>query len=201
VNNFTFLACSVAVALAASLLTGCATPPRPADRTQLAAVHTIFFEGIAEPPDRPFFEEAGGPPRSLLGRAHVGEDARKAMSAVLNREGYRVASDAKSADAVLSVNIETATYDADKPFHRDCKPSMLIAVKLRDLTGKAILQREYFYADVSDVPEVSGWLLLRADPKYTDPDCGKFSPELVMAAFHDVVPLLANAVGTELAKQ
>jgi hypothetical protein len=77
---------------------------------------------------------------------------------------------------------------------------MLVAVNLKDTTGKIILKREYFYADISSVPDNSGWLLLREDSKYSSPDCSEYSPELVMAAFHDVVPLLAQAVGAELSK-
>jgi hypothetical protein len=108
--------------------------------------------------------------------------------------------DAKSADAVLSVNIETADYGPDQPFHRNCMPTMLVAVNLKDATGSTVLKREYFYANISSVPAVSGWLLLRAEPKYTSADCNGYSPELVMAAFHDVVPQLAQAVGAELSK-
>jgi hypothetical protein len=76
---------------------------------------------------------------------------------------------------------------------------MLIAVTLKDATGHSILQREYFYADVSTENSV-GWVILRADPKYTNPDCSGYSPELLMAAFHDAVPLLAQAVGAEMLK-
>jgi hypothetical protein len=188
--------CALSLLAAVSLLVGCATPP--VDKSRLASVHTIFFEGIVEPPDRPFWEKAGGPPRSLVGRAHVAEDARNAIGATLIREGYRFVPDAKSADAVLSVNIEGTDYGPNQPFHRDCMPTMLVAVSLKDAIGNIIVKREYFYADISSAPDVSGWLLLRADPKYTSPDCSGYSQELVMAAFHDVVPLLANAVGAEL---
>jgi hypothetical protein len=76
---------------------------------------------------------------------------------------------------------------------------MLIAAKLTDATGHTILHHEYAYADEPTIPEVSGWLLLRADPKYTSREC--MSEERAEAAFHGVVPLLAPAIGAELSKQ
>jgi hypothetical protein len=51
-----------------------------------------------------------------LGRAHVAEDARNAIGATLIREGYRFVADTKSADAVLSINIEVADYGPNQPF-------------------------------------------------------------------------------------
>ena len=194
-----FFVVSAVAAMSVSLVAACATAP--VDRARLATVHNIYFEGIGEPPSPVYLKGIEDRPVTPLARAHVAEDARNAIAAILIREGYQFVQDAKSADAILSINIETAGYDADKPFHQDCKPGMLIAVKLKDAAGSAILQREYFYADVPSVPQVSGWLLLRADPKYTSPDCSGYSLELVTSAFHDVVPLLAQALGAELAKQ
>lgn len=181
------------------LVPACATAP--VDRERLASVHTIYFGAIIEPPDRPFFEKAGGPPRSLVGRANVAVDARNAIGAALIKEGYQFVPEERSADAVLSVVIRVADYIADAPFGRDCKPIMMIGTKLTDATGKTILAYEYYYADVSSVPQVLGDRLLRADPKYTSPDCSGYSQERVIAAFHDVVPLLAQAVSSELAKR
>ena len=66
------------------------------------------------------------------------------FEATLIGEGYQLVPDLKSADAVLSVTIEVANYEANKPFHQDCMPSMVIAVNLKDAAGKAILQRKYF---------------------------------------------------------
>jgi hypothetical protein len=197
---FKSFAVAAQVAITFLLVAACATTA-PVDQGRLASVHTIFFGGIAEPLDRPFFEKSGGPPRSLVGRAHVAEDARNAIGAILIREGYQFVPDAKSADAVLSVTIENFDYIPDSLFHRDCKPSMLIAVNLKSSTGTNIIQREYFYADLPSTPQVTGWVLLRADPKYTSPDCSGYSEERVMAAFHDAVPLLAQAVGSEFAKR
>jgi hypothetical protein len=149
----------------------------------------------------PFFEKPGSPPRSLLGRANVAVDARHAIGATLIKEGYQFVTDASSADAVLSVIIKVADYAPDAAFHQDCKPTMLIGVNLKSSAGANIIDQEYYYVDSSSTPRVSGWLLLRADPKYTSPDCNGYSQERVIAAFRDVVPLLAQAVGSEFAKR
>lgn len=187
------------VSIAFLLVPACATAP--VDRERLASVHTIYFGAIIEPPDRPFFEKAGGPPRSLLGRANVAVDGRNAIGAALIKEGYQFVPDERSADAVLSVIIKVADYMPDAPFGRDCKPIMLIGTKLTDARGETLLEREYDYVDTATVPRLPGYVLLRADPKYTDPSCSNYSQERVIAAFHDVVPLLAQAISSELAKR
>jgi hypothetical protein len=168
------------------LAAACAT--EPADTARLASVQSIFLDGVAEPHS------------SLASSAHLGAASKTAIGATLTKEGYRIVPDAPSADAVLSVKFEVADYGPDKPFHQECKPSMLIDVSLKDLRGRTILQHTYFYADAAGVPAVSGWRLLRADPKYTDPHCSNFSPGVITAAFRDAVPVLAQAVGAELSK-
>jgi hypothetical protein len=117
----------VAAVVLACFTAGCATAP-PVDKSRLASVHNIFFEAVGEPPSAFYLKGIENPPPAPpLTRAHVAVDARNAVGAALIREGYQFAPDAKSADAVLSINIEAAMYGPDKPFHQDCKPSMLIA--------------------------------------------------------------------------
>jgi hypothetical protein len=176
----------------------------------LERVQTIALSNVVEPQ----YKIIGGIPTGSTGddfheamtkqNLHLGADLRSAFADAVEKGGYRVLEPgANNADARLEVSFmgNFAFYLVHPPILlRPTEPGVIVDVRLVDWSSTTLFQRRYVYA-VGTVDE-----RLRPDPMYLIGGSMLFRPsplevpEQAAAGLRASVPLLAEALSSDLAK-